>query len=66
MIKPSLWLSLLTAILAADLSTSTSTTSGANRNSTCQSSPVTNEDPTEEQQINDEARRSLGNELLRL
>ncbi len=64
MIKPSLWLSLLTAILAADLSTST--TSSTTRNSTCQSSPVTNEDPTEEQQINDEARRSLGNELLRL
>lgn len=66
MINPSLWLSLLTAILAVDLSTSTSAESKSTRNAACRTTSVINEEPTEEERINDEARRSLGNKLLRL
>ncbi len=64
MISPTICLSLLTAILASDLSTSTALS--ATRGSTSQSSPVISDEPTEEQLINDEAKRSLGSELLRL
>ncbi len=66
MIKPTLWLSLLTAVLSADHSTSTAATSNSLRNATSQFSLATEEERSEQQRINDEARRTLGRELLRL
>ncbi len=66
MIKPSLWLSLITAVLSADHSTSTPATSSSLRNATSQFSLTTEEERSEQQRINDEARRTLGRELLRL
>ena len=66
MIQSSLWLSLLTAIFSAELSSLTSGTSNKTNNGSCQSSLVTVEESTEEQKINEEAMRSLGNKLLRL
>ena len=66
MIKSTLWLSLLTAMLSADHSTSTASSSNSTRIATCQFSLVTEEERSEQQRINDEARRTLGRELLRL
>jgi hypothetical protein len=68
MLKPSLWLSLLTAILTADISTinTTSSASDPKRVSNCQGFQEPMDEASEEQRINDEARHSLGSELLGL
>ena len=66
MIKPTFWLSLLTAVLSADHSASNAATSNSPRNATCQFLLETEEERSEQQRINDEARRTLGRELLEL
>ncbi len=68
MLKPSIWLSLLTAMLTADLSTinATSSACGPNRVSNCQGFQDPVDETTEEQRINQDARQSLGSELLGL
>ncbi len=66
MLKSSIWLSIMTAFLGADSSNLNSQNGSSVQSPVAQSSQISDEELTESQRINEEARRTVGRELLDL
>lgn len=66
MLKSSIWLSLMTAFLGADSSNLSSRSERSAQSPVAQASQISEEELTESQRINEEARRNVGRELLDL
>lgn len=66
MLKSSIWLSIMTAFLGADSSNISSRTERSTQSPVAQALQFSEEELTESQRINEEARRNVGRELLDL